>query len=83
MKLNLKLRPGTSKSDVTRLIGKARAQGVERAEALFPDSPVQDLRSMFVLEAPESADSDGLMKMLSSEDCVQFVEQEPRRKLVR
>lgn len=83
MKLNLKLRPGATSGDIARVMDTARAQGVVRAEPLFPDSSVTDLRSLFVLEAPDSSDCDRLVEALSADDCVQFVEPEPSRTLLR
>jgi len=81
VKLQLKLQKGTSKQAFANLLSEAKRAGASAVRPLFPSSTDPSLSMMYMIDAKSASSVDGLVKLLSQLDAVDFVEPEVKRAL--
>jgi hypothetical protein len=77
MKLQVKFKDSASTSERDDVLAKLASRGAEKVDAVFPDSPEEHLRSLYIVDAGDRSD---LLPLLEAEDAVEIAEPAVRRR---
>ena len=83
MKLQLKVREGVSEGELREILSKADGSRASHVHQLSPNHPVEEMRSLYSVEVPDSVDGSFLLKRLKRERAFEFVELQVTRKLIK
>jgi hypothetical protein len=79
MRVQLKFKDSASNGAREDVLGKLASNGAHKVDPLFPDSPDEYLRSLYVVDADD--DRSDLLDLLNGEEAVEVAEPEVRRRL--